>query len=237
MEAAVLGFTAKWKANPPREVAAYGEHQITLHGSYVDLAFRSGAASVLLLPRGDPEALLNMVDLLVLTGGGDPDPSIYGDKPVAPPGTERERPLWDIRLYRAARKGGKPVLGICLGMQLMAVAEGCGLIGDIATELPGALDHHGKPESPQRHPVSVKPGSVMAGIIGTESEVSSFHHQAIRSVPPGYSACAWSPDGLVEAIESEDGMALGVQWHPERDRTGVPLLEHMLGVAGKGRVS
>lgn len=233
MRAKILGFTAKWRSNPPGETAAYGAYRITLNRSYVDLASRCGAGSILLLPENDPETLLKMVDVLVLTGGGDPDPALYGGKPENPSDVERERPSWDINLYRAARREGKPILGICLGMQLMAIAEGSGLVRDIASEIPGALDHHGRPERPVSHQVKVEAGSTMEAVVGSNPWVSSFHHQAIGSVPPGYSACAWTSDGLVEAIESDDGKAIGVQWHPERDRTGKPLMRHMLGLASE----
>lgn len=231
MRTPVLGLSGKWKRNPRETFPAYGEWKYSLTSSYVDLAVSCGACSVVLLPTDDAERLLELVDVLLLTGGGDPDPELYGGERGSPTDFERQRPMWDLRLYRTARSMGLPVLGVCLGMQLIGIAEGSGMIEDIASEVEGALDHHGVPESLRFHEVELAEGSTLHSLIGPVREVSSFHHQAIDSVPPGFSKIAETSDGLIEAIESDDRLVMGVQWHPELDDTGGAILGHMLKLA------
>jgi putative glutamine amidotransferase len=172
--------------------------------------------------------LIPLSRLVVLTGGGDPDPALYGMGEEGCGRIERHRSRWDLEVYRAAREAGAAILGICMGMQIAAVAEGVPLVRDIPLETGSDLDHAGSPERPLSHPVTLAPGTLLGGILGDRAEVSSFHHQAVAAVPEGFREAARAPDGIIEAAESADGRVVCVQWHPERDWTGDVLMKALL---------
>jgi putative glutamine amidotransferase len=116
-----------------------------------------------------------------------------------------------------------------MGMQLMAIAEGCGLIQHIPDGVEGALDHAGTRDRPRSHPLEVVGSGGLSRAISGLGSVESYHHQAIDSVPPGYGEAARAPDGVIEAIESLEGTpAWGVQWHPERNGSWRLLLEPLM---------
>jgi putative glutamine amidotransferase len=163
---------------------------------------------------------LDGIDGLVLTGGEDVDPAWYGAERSArlsPP--SRERDLFELALFAAARQRELPILGICRGIQLINVALGGNLFQDIPSERPGAVEH--RPESPRdarTHRVRLEPESRAAQALGgTGLTANSSHHQAIRDLAPGLRATGWTDDGLIEAAETPDGTPwlLAVQWHPE----------------------
>lgn len=112
---------------------------------------------------------------------------------------------------------GKPVLGICRGIQLLNIACGGTLIQDLPSQKPGCWKHAQQcPHAYQTHPVELVPDSKLAGLVGhTSIYTNSHHHQAVDKVAPGFAVCATTADGVIEAIEAEQGWALGVQWHPE----------------------
>lgn len=203
-------------------ITTYGrdEHgRFCLPAAYVDAVRRAGGVP-LLLPPGEahPERVLEVVDGLILSGGGDIDPACYGGRShptlylVDP-----ERDRFELHLARAVVDQDVPVLGICRGSQVLNVAWG----GDLIPHLPEGEDapvrHRLPPRTPTDHPVSVDPGSRLAGILGEpELSVRSWHHQAVQRVASGWRAVAWAPDGTVEAVEwQQDAWAVGVQWHPE----------------------
>lgn len=238
MNSFLVGLTQSWYPNPPEDHQVFGKWKFGLNQTYAGLTDREGIVPVAIVPTSrHTDGILRMLDLLILTGGGDPDPGLYGQSNKGSRSCSMERPVWDIDLYRRARELHVPVLGICLGLQLIAVAEGIPLIQDIPTSVEGALDHYGTPRSPKVHPVSLTPGSFLHRVLGPEAVVSSFHHQAAAAVPRGYRLTADTSDGLIEGMESEDGEVIAVQWHPERDFTGPPLIEAMLaslkGAGGK----
>lgn len=166
----------------------------------------------------DQKGIVEQIHGLVMTGGGDPAPELFGCADEGSRSPETHRPLWEMELFREAVRAGIPVLAICLGMQLVGIARGTPLIQDIPARLPDALDHQAG-----FHPVVFSPGSGLNRLLGNEATVASAHHQALEAVPIGYRRAGASPDGVIEAIESPDGLVTGVQWHPERDSTG-PLL-------------
>ena len=195
-------------------------------------------------PRmADAESALNGLDGLILTGGGDVDPRLYGEQPhltftAAEPGRDQ----FELALVRAALDRGLPLLAICRGVQVLNVAAGGSLVQDIATEVPGALVHQadGTP-SAIAHEVWVATGSKLAALMGDRIEgdalmVNSRHHQAVKKLAPGFVATATAPDGVIEAIERPDlPFCVGVQWHPENFwRTGEfrALFEGLVQVAG-----
>ncbi|HEX9122085.1 MAG TPA: gamma-glutamyl-gamma-aminobutyrate hydrolase family protein [Actinomycetota bacterium] len=187
--------------------------------NYVDAVRRAGGRPTLVLP-GDqtpPTELLDGYGGLLLVGGGDVEPSRYGAEPDREVyGLEPDRDAMEIELLREAARRRLPTLAICRGMQVLNVAFG----GTLIQHLPdheGYLEH-GTPggEDQRRHEVKIAAGSRLAEASGTEVlSCSTHHHQGVDGVGDGLIPTGWSEDGLVEAVEHEDGWMLGVQWHPE----------------------
>lgn len=235
MRRPLVGLTMSWSANPVEKRQVYGHWNFRLNQTYALLVDRVGITPMAILPLpGDMSVVCRELELLVLTGGGDPDPGLYGQECNGSIDMARERPVWEMELYRTARKLHVPVLGICLGLQLIAMAEGVPLIQDVPSQVPGALDHHGTSTSPRVHPVTMAAGSFLRGVLGEEAVVSSFHHQAALSVPQGFRRSAWSSDGIIEGMESDDGEVVAVQWHPERDYTGPLLIDAIVDRMRRG---
>lgn len=196
-----------------------------LYVSYVEAVTRAGAIP-LLLPlartREDAIEILDRVDGLLLTGGGDIDPALYGQTARHSERVgSRARAESELRLARESLERTKAVLGICLGVQIMNVAFGGTLLQFIPEDVPGALRHEdaaaATEEAPQ-HPVRLEAETLLRRVLGAETVVvNSFHHQAVGKLAPGFRVAARSPEGIVEAIEREDHpFYIGVQWHPER---------------------
>lgn len=204
-----------------------GSERVFVPRSYVDAVAGAGGLPVILPPAAErtPE-LLSRLDGLLLVGGADCDPSAYGEE--AHPSiclVDRRRQAADLELAAHARASSLPSLGICLGMQMMAVAAGGRLVQDIASELGTAIRHDSDVTDRVRHPVRVEPGSLVARAVGEgELEVNSTHHQAVRTPGEGLRITALAPDGIIEAIEDPTHpFYVGVQWHPEdqtRERAG-----------------
>lgn len=201
------------------------EKRYSLHRGYVDAVVAVGAVPVLLAagPGTDPAPLLEVVARctgLILTGGNDVDPATYrlgpgrGEKDTDP-----ERDAVEVAALRSAMAAGQRVLGICRGIQLLAAALGGTLIGDLpAAGHTGHEDeeHEGRPV----HAVTPDTGTLASLVLAGAGEVNSIHHQAVATTGPALTATAWSPDGVIEALEGPD--ILGVQWHPERLVAGDP---------------
>lgn len=191
-----------------------------LKREYADAVAAAGGLPVL-LPHAAGEALLAQVaglDGLVVTGGAfDVPPELYGEArrpgcgPLKPARTEAE-----LRVLRAALSAGLPVLGVCGGMQLLAVAHGATLWQDLASEAGKPGHEQPAPKDLPSHEVAVAPGTLLARLVGAGAlRVNSTHHQAVREPGP-LAVAARAPDGLVEAVELPGHrFALGVQWHPE----------------------
>jgi putative glutamine amidotransferase len=166
-----------------------------------------------------------MFDGLVLTGGADIHPSFYGEEINAPITlSPDQRTEFDLNIFRAAQNAGKPILAICHGMQIMNVALGGTLVQDLSTQVPGSLVHRGD-AAPALHKITMKTGSTIAAIMQglDEFEVSSSHHQAVKTTGGALEITARAPDGIVEAIEIPGVPAiLGIQWHPEKDPESEP---------------
>lgn len=168
------------------------------------------------------------LDGLVLQGGNDVAPECYGEKPMDPAWAgDAVRDRYEIELIDAFVKAGKPVFGVCRGMQLINVMFGGTLYQDIPTQCPGAINHReaGKYEN-HFHEVQFEPNTRLAQLYPGLSRVTtnSIHHQAVKDLAPGFVVEARCPhDGTVEAIRrSGPGYVAAVQWHPEFHQPGHP---------------
>jgi putative glutamine amidotransferase len=203
-----------------------GRATLTLDLRYARAVDALGAAPVCLPLQQDAAALVDHLDGLLIPGGGDFVPERSYPPGVEFDATSREQLEFDGRVLARALERGIPVLGICYGMQLLALHHGGSLHYDIATDLPGAGAHR-LPETGERHALRFEPGTRLAGILaGDGSGVNSRHHQAVAEPGRGLRVCARADDGVIEAIERVDGpFCIGVQWHPERmDRSHLERL-------------
>ena len=185
-----------------------------LNHAYVDALVEAGAQPVLLPPRGDARPLLGALHGLLLTGGADIDPELYGEEPHPLTEAERDRDDFELPLARAAVESGLPTLAICRGHQVVNVALGGTLVQHLEEPLHRGDSRDGRQEI--RHPVRLDPHSALSELLGaTEIATNSLHHQAVKELAPGLRATGWAPDGVVEALEVPGGSLLSVQCHPE----------------------
>ncbi|NLL23655.1 MAG: gamma-glutamyl-gamma-aminobutyrate hydrolase family protein [Tissierellia bacterium] len=165
------------------------------------------------------DRLLDQVDGLLLSGGVDISPHLYGEHLLKPSYQyDKKRDQFDLLLYRAARKRKMPVFGICRGFQLINVAEGGTLYQDIPTQVKTSIHHQSTSEQDMEHLIQVNRSSELFQILKKdEVMVNSIHHQAIKELARTLRASAVAPDGIIEAFEGkEGGWLMGVQFHPER---------------------
>jgi putative glutamine amidotransferase len=168
----------------------------------------------------DAAAVLDRLDGLLLSGGIDVDPALYGRARHPKLGrVDRRRDEFELALTREALARDLPLLAICRGHQVLNVATGGSLVQDIPSELKGAVTHDAPGRRTRRsHTVDVEAGSRLAAILGAGAHsVNSFHHQAIDTLGKGLVVSARSPkDGVIEGVELPGrSFVLGVQWHPE----------------------
>jgi putative glutamine amidotransferase len=199
--------------------------------SYVQAVLRAGGAPILLPPVEDEDVLAALrprLDGLLLSGGGDLDPTYYGAQAL--PETDvpdRARDYTEVQLTRWALKDELPILGICRGMQVINVVLGGTLVQDIPLQRPDAASHNyaPRPGDTIAHHLRVHADSRFAAIVGTaHPAANSFHHQALEKLGAGVETVAWAEDGLAEAIEApEYPFVVAVQYHPEAlDPADVP---------------
>ena len=206
---------------------------VLLPRRYTDMVALAGGLPVLLPPMDGVAGLLPRLDGLVLSGGGDIDPALYGaerDPDCGPPSPARDSA--ELELCRHALASGLPVLGICRGLQVINVALG----GTLHQHLPGLVgndSHSPDPGGYGSHKVTVGPGTQLSDVLGrSETAVPTHHHQAIDRLGAGLTATAWTDDGVIEAVEFDQAAAanghasgtgsrarppfmVAVQWHPE----------------------
>lgn len=216
MKRSVIGFTAL------RSDEKRSRHHV-LSGPYVEAVEEAGGYPIIL--PASPELAgdgLDLVSGLLLPGGGDMEGRHFGQ--ATSPKADYLNPLRDemeLSILKRALQLRMPVFGICRGMQLFNVALGGTLYQDIREEHGSELEHNREDVPDQTvHHVSIDPQSCLASILGsTQIAVNSSHHQAIKEISPELKAVAWSPDGIIEAVETcgpELGFIIAVQWHPER---------------------
>lgn len=213
--------------------------EFNLPGTYVDAVQLAGGVPVLIPPsQTDVTRLLDVLDGLIFSGGGDIDPSRYGGSPHSTIYlVDADRDEFELALADQILSATIPVLGICRGMQILNVATG----GTLVTHIPDVfgeqvthrLDH---PRRPTKHDVQIASNSRLANILGTEATVVSWHHQAVKTIAPEWQVIAQAEDGLVEAMEYKPHpWLIAVQWHPEMsplDSVHIHLFKALVEAAG-----
>ena len=255
--ALLIAASGLWAKTPIIGISGYTEDgQCHVNMTYVNSVRKAGGVPLVIPVTSDDaqlDAVLNAVDGILMTGGEDFDPlKWFGEEPVRGLGeVVPARDEFDVKLVRADVAKGIPVLGICRGEQLLAVAFGGSLWQDIPSQVPTSYVKHR--QSPTTgtvgtHTINIEKGSLLAKILGKEKAVvNTFHHQAIKDVPQGFKVVARAADGIIEAVERSgklagfaDGgaMILGLQFHPEVITNGgnpefLPIFKKLVEEAGK----
>lgn len=217
----IIGITP----SPMEDAQAHGSFtRYAASTTYTEAVEAAGGVPLIIPPQaGNIDEILAVVDGLVLSGGGDIDPEIYGDdyRHETTYGIHAGRDELELTLAREAVARDIPMLCICRGVQVLNVALGGTLVQDIpgqySTEIEHAQQNAGIRKEDAGHTVTVTPGSLLERTYGTTSiDVNSFHHQALKDVPPTLSINAVASDEIVESVSADSGRwILGVQWHPE----------------------
>lgn len=200
----------------------YGNHVTYTPEGFIT-AIKKVGGTPLVLPINDPtsaETYISIIDKLVLPGGQDISPDLFGEEPHPKlEETNKERDLFEIALIKEAMKQQKPIFAICRGMQLLNVALGGTLYQDLSMYPEWAVKHGQQPTQPQfaTHSIKTTSESRLSKIVGENFSVNSYHHQAIKTLAPELTVTARALDGTIEGVEfvDESQRILGVQWHPE----------------------
>src|SRR3982751_1018390 len=199
-----------------------GVTQCSKLDDYLEAVKRAGGDPLVLAPDDDPQASLDRVDGLLLTGGPDVDPALYGEARHPLTKTDAARDAFEIPLSRQALAQDIPLFAICRGVQVLNVAAGGSLVQDIPSAIDSTLDHSiQEPKYAPAHDIQVTPKTTLATALGPSRQlatctVNSRHHQAVARVAPSFVVSAVSTDGIIEAIERPASrFCVGVQWHPE----------------------
>ena len=221
----------------------YNTGKCTLLEGYYRSVLEAGGTPLIIPPFDDTDAmvsLLDRVDALILSGGGDINPLYLGEEPSRELSSINPARDWhELMLVRLAANRQIPILGICRGMQVMMASFGGQLYQDIYKEASATLKHSQDTDRHVcTHTVRLAQGSRLAQIFETITlPVNSFHHQAVKEAAPSFAVSALSPDGIIEAVESTQHKSMiGVQWHPEcmilgGDRSMMPLFEWIVSEA------
>lgn len=252
----LIGLSPRLMRNLPSQFGFRGKTLQYLEQSVAHWVVSAGALAVMVptVDRGgelDEQdiALADYVDALdglILQGGADIDPVAYGEAPhELLQSTDAVRDRFELALLRAFVRAGKPVLGICRGMQLINVAYGGSLHQDLVAGGATGKQHVAPTYDEHAHALSIADGSWLAGLYpgAGPHQVNSIHHQGVKRLGRGLSIEAWSDDGIPECLRATDAeFVVGVQWHPEfHDRRfpalmpGEPLLRAFLAAAGVRR--
>lgn len=175
---------------------------------------------------------ISRIDALILAGGQDVSPLLYGEEPHLKVGrTYPLRDAFELALIEEAYAQKKPIFGVCRGLQILNVAFGGTLYQDLVSQNQDVSVLHDQKTMPTMptHSIEIKSGSTLASILGTKSVVNSYHHQAVKTLAEPFHAVAWSSDGIVEAFESNDPehFVLAVQWHPETMLNTYDSMQHI----------
>jgi putative glutamine amidotransferase len=232
MSLPIIGITGRTdqSARPPN-VPLFSVSQ-----AYVQAVLMGKGAPVIVPPyleEAELHAIFEGLDGLLLSGGGDILPALYGEEDSGLLWiVDEQRDRTELALARWALAEGLPLLAICRGMQVLNVAAGGTLIQDIPTQVLNGLTHSsvtGRPKSSVAHTIEVTRGSRLATLIDAgQSGVNSSHHQAVKDVGTGLVVTARAPDGIIEGLESPDHpFCIGVQWHPEAMVENYPVMRRL----------
>lgn len=193
-----------------------------VYNEYCQSVQLAGGIPIILPPLSGQAAIelqLNLIDVLLLSGGSDISPSAYGEDPSPLLGkTNTERDSYELTLVKMAHAKKIPIFGICRGLQLINVAFGGTLYQDLSLRQGSWTGHKQQIRADEPvHNITIAESSLLCSIIGQKNlESNSFHHQGVKQLAPGFTANAWAEDGLIEGIEMcGTAPILGVQWHPE----------------------
>ncbi len=218
----------------------YAERENRLAETYYKSVLKAGGVPVIIPPLADTDAIVNTlsrIDGLLLSGGGDFNPLYCGEEPSPKlHSINSERDLPELLITRLAYNRQIPMLGICRGIQTLAMALGGRVEQDI--EPKAAVKHSQDADrSEPTHTVNIADGTILHSIYGCDTiAVNSFHHQAVAETGQKFKATATSPDGFIEAIESREFKSImGVQWHPECLDNGLPLFQWLMKQAAHFR--
>ena len=217
-----LGKLPKTMSRLPVEVFFY---------DYTRRVAEAGGLPILISLETDSAEVMKRLDGLVLPGGPDIDPALYGAEPeVELMDPEADRDAQELGLLDAAASEGVPVLGICRGLQLVNVWSG----GTLHQNVPehGCFDD---PPDSLQHEVTFAPNSRLAEVYGESVQVNSLHHQTVDRLGDGLKVTASAPDGTVEGLESEDAPMVAVQWHPELLGSHRPIFDWFINWTQQAR--
>ena len=220
----------------------YDKETCTLAKGYYQSVLKAGGIPLIIPPFQEINSLcqiLETIDGIIFSGGGDINPLFFGEEPIKElHSITPERDRQELLLARLAYDRQIPMLGICKGIQTINLALGGTVYQDIHTQMEGTRIKHSQDQDRRypSHSVRLMPGSIMQRIFGsTTITVNSFHHQACKEAAPCLNATAISPDGVIEAIESNElKSVLGVQWHPEtytlrQNNDMMPIFHWLIG--------
>lgn len=218
MERPIIGITVSIDHG---ERLRAGHDYLYIKRAYGQAVARAGGNPVLLSAELTPAAVAELCDGLVISGGDDIPPELYGERAAAAMRPEsRERIRWERDLLDCFAQTATPLLGVCYGMQLINVHFGGTLVQEIADASRAALDHGGGGRV-TTHEVKITNESFLRPLLGDRAMVCSTHHQAVARLADGFRVAAAAADGVIEAIEREQ--LLAVEWHPEADQTGAAI--------------
>jgi len=216
----------------PEDAALVEALRVDVHfTSYGEVIRRVGGIPVQLTYEADVELLADRLDAVVLSGGPDVDPRLYGARPESGIGVDSERDAFELGLARAAVARGLPIVGVCRGLQLLNVSRGGSLVPDLPIEFETPHFDSARHVTADAHDVITIPDTRTRAVYGPRLRVNSSHRQAIALPGDGVVVSAAAEDGTVEAIEIEGVDAIGVQWHPEWQREPDPIWTWLVAAA------
>lgn len=231
----IIGITASFDSE---------KNKAYLNGGYFRAVEQAGGIPVPILPLSDSERLLRLlerIDGVIFSGGPDVDPSYFHEEPHVHTGEIcPERDEAEVFLARECLRRGKPVLGICRGIQLLNIALGGSLYQDIPSQIKKPIKHwQDAPRWYASHEVEIicEDSRLFKIFEKSRIRVNSFHHQSVKDIAPDFRVAAVAGDGVIEAVEAKnmDIFCIGVQWHPEemwqKDSLQLKLFRHFIEVS------